>query len=46
MTLIEQSIQKGEDEFEIRQAMEELAELITPEQKTHIENLLNKKPNE
>jgi hypothetical protein len=46
MTLIEQSIQKGEDEFEIRQAMEELAELITPEQKAHIENLLTQKSHE
>ena len=46
MALIEQSIQKGEDEFEIRQAMEELAELITPEQKAHIEKLLTHKNHE
>jgi len=40
MHLIEQAIKQGEDEFEIRQALDELSELMTIEQKNHIENLL------
>jgi hypothetical protein len=39
MKVIEQSIKAGEDEFQIRQAIEELGDLITSKQREHIEQL-------
>lgn len=42
MKMIESAIVRGEDEFEIRQAMDQLGELITEEQRNHINSLFSK----
>ena len=46
MKKIENDIKLGVDEFEIRQGMEDLGELITESQKQHIIALLNNRNNE
>ncbi len=42
MKMIEEAIVRGEDEFEIREAMDALGELITEEQRNHINSLFAK----
>ena len=42
MKMIESAIVRGEDEFEIRQAMDQLGELITDDQRNHINSLFAK----
>lgn len=42
MKMIEAAIVRGEDEFEIRQAMDQLGDLITEEQRNHINSLFSK----
>jgi hypothetical protein len=42
MKMIESAIVRGEDEFEIRQAMDQLGDLITEEQRNHINSLFSK----
>ena len=46
MKKIENDIALGVDEFEIREGIEKLGELITEPQKQHILALLNKRNNE
>lgn len=41
MQKIEKAIADGAEEYEVRQAVDMVAELLTDEQKQHIENLLN-----
>jgi len=42
MKMIEEAIVRGMDEWEIRQAMDQLADLITEEQRNHINSLFSK----
>ena len=42
MKMIREAIVRGEDEFEIRQAMEQLSDLMTEDQRNHINDLFSK----
>lgn len=46
MKMIEAAIVRGEDEFEIRQAMDQLSELMTDEQRNHINSLFSRYGND
>ena len=46
MKKIENDIRLGVDEFEIRQGIEQLGELVSEQQKQHIFGLLNNRNNE